>query len=121
MLDYSIMSPEGILILTPHAPLTKEDFAGLGVAVDTYLAGHPILQGVLIHSREFPGWEDFGGFAEHLHFVREHRRKVERLALVTDSAVAGVAEFLAGHFTSAKVMHFPFAEYAQALEWLRTT
>ena len=120
MLDYSIMTPEGILLLKPHAPLSKEDFAGLGTAVDAYLADHAALHGVLIHAKGFPGWENFGGFTAHMHFVREHHKKVERVALATDSQIAGIAETLGKHFTSAEIKHFPFSDDDKALEWLKT-
>src|ERR1035437_8119884 len=99
MLDYSIMQPEGILVLKPQAPLSKEDFGGLSVAVDSYLTDHAKLQGLLIHSRDFPGWENFGGFTAHMHFVHEHHKKIERVAIVTDSQIAGIAELLAKHFS----------------------
>ncbi len=55
MLDYSIMKPEGILVLKPDAPLTKEDFSRVGAAVDSYLSDHAMLHGVLIHTKGFPG------------------------------------------------------------------
>ena len=120
MLDYSILKPEGILVLKPTSPLSKEDFAGLSAIVDAYLAGHPKLHGVLICSKGFPGWENFGGFTAHMHFVREHHLKVERVAIATDSHFAGIAEALAKHFTSAEVRHFPFIDEAKALDWLKT-
>jgi hypothetical protein len=120
MLDYSIMKPEGILVLKPHAPLSKEDFDGLGAAVDSYLSDHAKLHGVLIHSKGFPGWENFGGFTAHMHFVREHHTKIERVAIVTDSKIAGIAESLGKHFTSAEVRHFPFSDDVKALDWLKT-
>ena len=120
MLDYSIMDAEGILVLKPHAPLSKEDFNGLGAVVDAYLSDHAKLHGVLIRTRDFPGWENFGGFAAHMHFVREHHKKVERVAIVTDSQIAGIAESLAKHFTSAEIRHFPFADDVKALDWLKT-
>jgi hypothetical protein len=119
MLNYSIMKPEGILLLTPSAPLSKEDFGGLSADVDAYLSGHAKLHGLMIHAKGFPGWEGFGGFTAHMHFVREHHKQVERIAVVTDSPLAGVAELLGKHFTSAEVRHFPFADDAKALEWLQ--
>jgi hypothetical protein len=120
MLDYSIMRPQGILVLKPHDPLTKEDFQGLSTTVDAYLADHAILHGVLIEAKSFPGWESFGGFTAHMHFVGEHHQKIRRLALVTDSKISGFAESMAKHFTSAEVRHFAFGEDAQALAWLET-
>jgi len=120
MLDYSIMRPEGILVLKPQAPLNKEDFSGLSAVVDAYLADHPKLHGVLIHSRDFPGWEDFGGFTAHMHFVHDHHKKVERIAVVTDSKIGSITELLGKHFTAAEVKHFPFADNVKALDWLLT-
>ena len=119
MLDYSILKPEGILVLKPHSALSKEDFAGLSAAVDAYLGDHAKLHGVLVHAKGFPGWESFGGFTAHMHFVHEHHKKVERIAVVTDSHFATIAQALGGHFTSAEVRHFPFSDDAKALEWLK--
>ena len=119
MLNYSLMMPEGILVLKPHAPLSKEDFDGVSALVDAYLADQPKLHGILIHTSGFPGWENFGGFAAHMHFVQEHHKKVERVAVVTDSYIAGIAESLGRHFLAAEIKHFPFADDARALEWLQ--
>ena len=120
MLDYSIMNPEGILVLKPHTPLSKADFEGLSAATDAYLSDHAKLHGVMIHTKQFPGWESFGGFTAHMHFVHDHHRKVERVAVVTDSPIA-IGESLVKHFSSAEVRHFPFAEDVQALDWLKKT
>ena len=121
MLDYSILKPQGILILKPEAPLSKGDFGTLSAAVDSYLATHETLKGVLIHARKFPGWENFGGFTAHMHFVREHQKKVRRVAIVTDNHFAGIAESLGKHFVSAEIKHFPYADDVKALDWLQTT
>jgi hypothetical protein len=119
MLDYMIMKPEGIVVMKPKAPLSKEDFGGLSAAVDAYLSDHAGIRGVLIHAAAFPGWESFAGFVAHMRFVRDHQKKVGRVALVTDSALAGVAEAVAGHFSAAEFRHFPYAEDEQALAWLK--
>src|SRR5277367_1664288 len=100
MLDYSVMQPEGILVLKPRSPLTRDDFSGVSAAVDAYLSNHEKLHGVMIQTKDFPGWEDFGGFSAHMHFVKENHKKVERIAVVTDSPMAAVAESLGKHFTS---------------------
>jgi hypothetical protein len=121
MLDYSIRQPEGILVLKPQGPLSKEDFDGLTTAVDSYLTEHPTLHGVLVHSREFPGWQDLGGFAAHMRFFRDHHKKVERVAVVTDSQFAGIAESLGKHFISAEIRKFPFPDDAKAMDWLEAS
>ena len=121
VLEYTILKREGILVLKPNEPLNKEDFAGLSASVDTYLADHASLHGVLIHAEVFPGWENFAGLTAHIRFVRNHHQKIERVALVTDSPVARVAEALAKHFIAADIKHFPFWDYEKALSWLTTS
>lgn len=120
VLEYRILKPEGILVLKPKAALSREDFVGLSAYVDSYLADHASIHGVLIQSESFPGWESFAGFTAHVRFVRDHQHQIERLALVTDSSVAPVAEAIAKHFTVAEIKHFPFAEDEKALNWLKT-
>ncbi len=120
MLDYSIMKPEGVLVLKPRAPLSKKDFGGLSAAVDSYLSDNTGLHGILILSEKFPGWENFAAFTAHMHFVHDHHKKVQRIALVTDSPLGGFAEAIGKHFTSAEVKHFPFVADAEALGWMGT-
>ena len=120
MLDYSIMKPEGILVLKPNAPLRKEDFDGLGAAVDAYLSDHAGLRGVLIRAKEFPGWENFGGFTAHMRFVRDHHKQIERVAIVTDSPLGGIAEVLGKLFLSAEVLYFRFSYSSKSLTWLES-
>lgn len=120
MLDFSIMKPEGILVLKVHAALSVQDFSALGAAVDAYLGDHPKLHGVLIHAKTFPGWDTLAGFGAHLDFIRQHYEKVERVALVTDSPMADVAQSFAKYFSAAQVRHFPFSQDAKALDWLQS-
>lgn len=119
MLNYSIQEPEGVLVLKPDAPLKQEDFTGLSASVNAYLAKHEKLRGALVYSKKFPGWDHVSGFTAHMHFVREHRTKVERIAVVTDSIIADAVELMATSFTPAKIKRFHFAEYDAALAWVR--
>jgi SpoIIAA-like len=119
MLDYSILKPEGVLVLKPNAPLKQEDFAGLSASVDAYIAQHGKLHGALVYAKKFPGWEDMSGFSAHMHFVREHRTKIGRIAVATDSIVANIAESIVKFFTPADVRRFHFAEFDEALAWVR--
>jgi hypothetical protein len=118
MLDYTVMKPEGILVLKPQAPLSREDFSGVTAAMNGYLSDHEKLHGVMIQAKEFPGWKNFEGFSAHLQFIRENHEKVERIAVVTDSPMASVAEALGKTFTSAEVRHFPYPDEALAMDWL---
>ena len=118
MIKHEILQPEGILIVEPLSALAAEDFQALASEVNTYLAGHPDLHGILIHARAFPGWDSFAAFVAHIRFIRDVHRRVERVALVSDSPIATVGPAIAKHFVRAQFRHFPYAEYDDALRWL---
>ena len=92
MLNYSLMKPEGILLLEPHGPLTEQDFDGVSQDVDDFLAEHPKLHGVMIQSKDFPGWENWAGFSAHMGFVRDHRHQVEQIAQVVQQTSSTAEE-----------------------------
>jgi hypothetical protein len=50
--------------------------------------------------------------------VREHHRKVKKVALVTDSPLGSVGEKLASHFVAAEIKHFPAREFEAARHWI---
>lgn len=120
MLDYLIRQTEGIMVLLPHPPLSKADFDGLCAAANAYLANHAKLRGLLIQSKDFPGWENFAAFSAHMHFVHDHHARVDRVAIVTDSHRGGLAESRSAHLTVTEIKHCPLADEARALVWLET-
>ena len=120
MIKHRIMETEGILVIEPISGLSADDFLGLTVSVDAYLTEHQTLHGMLIHAQNFPGWESFAGLSAHLRFVREHHRKIERIAIVTDSPLGTVAPALAKHFVSAQIRRFAYSEFEEALLWLKS-
>jgi hypothetical protein len=120
MIKHRIMDAEGILVLEPMSALSAEDFRDLAASVDAYLAEHQTLHGMLIHAQHFPGWESFAGLSAHLKFVREHHKRIERIAIVTDSPLGTVAPTLAKQFVSAEIRRFAYSEFEEALLWLKT-
>ena len=84
------------------------------------LSNKETLKGLLIEAPAFPGWDSFGALVEHLKFVRDHHKKIERVAAVTDSAFLQIAPRLAGHFAHPEIRVFGSGEKARALSWLQT-
>ena len=120
MIKHEILEADGILLLEPQSALAAEDFHALSSEVNAYLKDHADLRGILIHARSFPGWDSYAAFVEHLRFLREVHTKVERVALVTDSAAATIGPAIGKHFLKAEFRHFPYSEYDEALQWLKT-
>jgi len=121
MLNYELRHDEGILMLHPEGPLEAADFISITSQVDTYLAGHGKLHGVLIHAKSFPGWQDFAAMLAHLKFLKEHIQKIEKVAVVADGALANIMPDIANHFVHAQVQHFDFAHEDAAWDWINQT
>ncbi len=118
MINHELRHDEGILVLHPEGPLEEADFLSIASQVDTYLAGHGKLRGVLIHAKSFPGWKDFAAMLAHLKFLNEHIQRIEKVAVVADGALANIMPNIANHFVHAQVRHFDFTREDAAWDWL---
>lgn len=119
MLNFHINPDHGILSLEPSGPLQASDFEALAHEVDPYLENNGMLNGLLIHAPSFPGWADFAAFTSHIRFVKDHQKYIKRIAAVSDSRVLSALPDIAGHFISAEVRHFDYADKDAALAWLK--
>jgi hypothetical protein len=118
MLNIELDRESAIAILEPDGELTEQDFEVVSSVIDPYIKEHAKLNGIIINTKEFPGWESFGAMLKHFKFVKDHEQKLSHIAIVTDSAIAGLAESIAAHFVSAKIRHFPFSEFNEAKSWV---
>jgi hypothetical protein len=118
MLEFNVDADRSIVHLRPKAALSKDDFAVLAKAVDPHIESKGGLAGIIVEIGQFPGWESLGAMAAHFRFVRDHHRKVNKVAVVTDLKLGEVAEKLASHFVSAEIKHFPAGQSQAAQKWI---
>jgi hypothetical protein len=118
MLHPALDREEAILHLRPRGRLRKEDFEQLALLVDPYIRESGGLRGLIIETAHFPGWSDLPAMIGHLRFVRDHHRAIARVALVSDSVVADIAQHLASHFVAAQIRHFGGRERDAAKGWV---
>ncbi|HEY5140160.1 MAG TPA: STAS/SEC14 domain-containing protein [Methylococcales bacterium] len=118
MIESSLDTAQSVLYVHPKSALEQADFVKLAEKVDPYIEASGGLRGLIIEAAAFPGWESFGALVAHVHFVRDHHRRIEKIALVTDSAIGNVVEHLASHFVSAQIKHFSSAEMEAARQWI---
>jgi hypothetical protein len=102
MIEYRLDPAASILYVRPTSALEQEDFAKLARAVDPHIEATGGLNGLIIEIDAFPGWDSLGAMAAHFRFVRDHHKRVKKVAVVTDSALGSVAKRLASHFFSAE-------------------
>ena len=120
MIHYELLRERGVLTLKPEGALRAEDFVALAGTVDPYIEQHGQLNGLMIEAGSFPGWKDFAALVSHLRFIRDHHRRIRRIAVVSDSKLLALAPKLASHFVSAEVRTFDVADRAAALAWLES-
>jgi hypothetical protein len=118
MIRHELLKEKGLLVIKPDGALRAEDFSALASAVDPYIEQHGELKGLMIEAPSFPGWENFAALVSHLRFVRDHHRRIQRIAVVSDSALLAALPKIAGHFVSAQVRTFDSADRAAALAWI---
>jgi hypothetical protein len=120
MIHHELLRSQGILTLKPEGALRAVDFVTLASTVDPYIEQHGELNGLMIEAQSFPGWDDFAALVSHVRFVRDHHRRIRRIAVVSDSKLLALAPKLASHFVSAEVRAFDAADRAAALAWLQS-
>lgn len=118
MIDFELLTDNGVLVVKPSGPLSAADFEALAATVDPWIAKNGKLVGLLIDAPSFPGWDGFAGLLQHFRFVRDHHRNIERVAAVTDNAFLKIAPRIAEHFAYPEIRVFSVTERAEALRWL---
>ncbi|MUL47135.1 STAS/SEC14 domain-containing protein [Mycobacterium sp. CBMA293] len=118
MIDQQWDAANSILTVRPESPLDTSDFAALAKTVDPQIEQGDDLAGLIIDAPHFPGWDSFGAMVSHVRFVHDHHKHVKKIAVVTDSPVAGVAQHLVSHFVAAQIRQFPGGQIEQARDWI---
>jgi hypothetical protein len=116
-----ITSQHHYCLLEPLGPLTSDDFKAIAQHIDPIIEGGGRLHGLMIKTRSFPGWESLGDVIEHIRFVKNHHRAIDRVALVSDTPLAHIFPAIVGHFVSAQVRQFDFDDYEAAVVWMQST
>lgn len=119
MIEHTLLTNEKILIVTPKGALDKSDFEKLSAIVDPYLEQQGHLNGLMIRTESFPGWDSFAALVSHFQFVKNHQKYISRVAAVTDSSFLSIMPVIADHFIDAKIKHFNYDEKDRAMEWLK--
>lgn len=115
--EHRLIPDRHVLVIEPSAKLGVEDFDAIAATVEPWLESGGELRGIVVHAREFPGWETIGSFFRHVRFVQQHHRKIRRVALAADGAIAKLAPTLVEALVDAEVRRFEFDELEWAIEW----
>ncbi|MGB8328711.1 MAG: STAS/SEC14 domain-containing protein [Polyangiales bacterium] len=117
-LSFELIADKSVVILEPKGELEAADFERLSKKVDPHIEAKGALNGVMIVAEHFPGWDDFAAFSSHLRFVREHQKRIRRVAIVTDDRLVSALPRIASRFVEAQIRAFPMSARDEALLWV---
>ena len=120
MIEIDLNEADGIVTITPKGALRQTDFEAIAAQVDPYIEANGKLNGLIIYTQNFPGWEDFAALISHFKFVRHHQQHIKRVAAVTDSCFLSILPVVADHFVAAEVKHFDYTKRMNAVRWIKS-
>ena len=120
MIKFELLKDAGVLLVKPKSALSADDFREISRVIDPYIREKGKLTGLLIEAPSFPGWDSFGALIDHMKFVHDHHRNIDRVAAVTDNAFLKIAPKIAEHFAHPEIKVFGSEEKDKALAWLQT-
>lgn len=118
-ISHHMLTDSGVVVIEVAEPLRAQDFDALAVSVDSWLTSHDAVNGLVIHARAIPGWENLSGLVRHIRFVHDHHRKIGRVALAVDGRLAELGPRVAEHFVQAELRTFAYDDLDQAIEWAK--
>ncbi|NOX15654.1 MAG: STAS/SEC14 domain-containing protein [Epsilonproteobacteria bacterium] len=107
-----------IAILEPFCALSQRDFLKAKELIDPFIKENGKLNGIIIHTKDFPGWDSSGAFFAHMRFIKEHQKHVKKIAFATDSLLIETGDKIASYFIDTKIKNFHFNELKKAKEWI---
>lgn len=119
MIKHDLLKDDGILVIEPETSLHTSDFDMLSNIVDPYIRENGKLNGLIIHTESFPGWQDFASMLTHIKFVKHHHALINKVAAVADDGIIAILPAIADRFVKADVRHFGADDLDNAIEWIK--
>ena len=118
-ITHRLLADDGVIVVEVTQALKPQDFDALSATADHWIAAHGALNGLVLHAHHFPGWENLQSIIKHVRFVRDHHKKIKRIAVVTDSRLASLTPSIAELFVDAAIQTFAYDELESAIAWAR--
>jgi hypothetical protein len=116
MIRTEILSGNALRIVVPDK-LKAGDFSQIAPQIGALISQHGQIR-LLIDATGFNGWENIAAFEHHAGFVKNHQRKVERIAVIV---AHDWQHWLIGTFrifVHPEVRAYDKTHEAEALKWI---
>jgi hypothetical protein len=118
MIEYELCPQTKLLEVRPQGAFSVEDFKQLKKAVESEKDNQGLLEGLMVVSEGFPGFKNFAAMIEYFRFIKNQHHNIYKIALVTNSLSAELAELFGKHFVDAEIKHFLLDEEEVAKYWI---
>ena len=119
MIKHEFLKNDGNLIIEHVSSLQETDFDMLSTLFDTYIQEKGKLNGLVIHTESFPGWQVFASMLAHIKFVKDHHAFINKVAALAEEGIIAILPSTADHFVKADVKHFGADDLEGALDWIK--
>ncbi len=120
MIIHQLRAEEGIEeVIFESGKLEATDFEDISRDIAPYIKKNGRLNGMLFETDKIPRFKNFAAMRSRLRFLRDHMKKINRVALVTDSKTLSAMPKLANHFIAPEFRSFDRAHRDEARRWLR--
>lgn len=117
-MDITHRTDYDILEITPTGPLREQEIEQLAEELEGIRRRNRRLCGLLIHTKTFPGYESFSDVIAHSKLIKNRLDMVDKVAIATDSPVAGLAELVGRSLAKVDVKRFSYDAKDEAEKWL---
>lgn len=119
MIEYKLDKKTLILHIKPLKRLEEADFLELSKEIDPIIDEKGYLSGIILETDHLPCWKNFSTMLEHMRFIKHHHRKINKIALVTDSRLLELGKMVAENLVKPKFQQFPAGHVAMAKSWIK--
>jgi SpoIIAA-like len=116
MIKIETISANAMRITVPDK-LKSDDFSLLTPQIDSFITQYGKLK-LLIDASGFNGWENIAAFEKHAGFIKNHHRKIDRIAVI---APHDWQHWLIGAvrmFVHPEVKAFDKSHESDAVQWI---
>ena len=107
-----------IAVLEADGLLSERDLCSAATKVDLMVDKTGKFNGVVVRAKAFPGWDAIAALISHLRSLKDQRQKLPRVALVTASLAAHLAEIFSTHIVNAEIKIFSYHDLEKANRWV---
>jgi len=97
--------------------LQADDFGEVAPQVDEFISSHEKVS-VLLDLIDFHGWENVTAARTHFKFIKDHHKRIERIAVVANKTWQHWIAAVVGTFISSKEKCFDEHQKEEARNWL---